>query len=88
MVGQANAEAVDRELEQDLSRCLQLSYLGGAEFLEFGEPGRVGPSAGAPRLTQTDRVGPYLLARLAQETPGAALIERLQQPIQQPARRC
>lgn len=31
---QANAEAHDRELEQDLSRCLQLGDPGGAEFPE------------------------------------------------------
>jgi hypothetical protein len=39
VAGQADAEALDRELEQDLSWCSQLSDLGGAEFLEFGEPG-------------------------------------------------
>src|SRR5215475_1068421 len=86
VIGAANAEALDRELEQDLSRCLKLGYLGSAEFLEFREPGRVGRSASAPRLTQTDRVGPYFLARLSQEPPGSALIERLQQPVHPRAR--
>jgi hypothetical protein len=55
VVGQANAEAHDRELEQDLSRCLHLSYLGGAEFLEFEEPGSVGAGAGLRALIAARR---------------------------------
>jgi hypothetical protein len=84
--GQPDAEAGRGELEQHRTGRHQGRDLGRAELLELGQNLGVGVRALAARPAQRDRVGPHLLACLAQEALGTKPVERAQQPVHERAR--
>ena len=85
-LGQPDAEAGGGELEQHRAGRHQGRDLGRAELLQLGQDLGVGVRALAARPAQRDRVGPHLLACLAQEALGTKPVERAQQPVDERAR--
>src|ERR1035437_1848287 len=82
LAGQPDAEPGGGELQQNLPGCLQDRDLGRAQLLELGQQTGVGVRPPPARLAQGDRVGPHLLARLAQEPLGPELVQGPEQPVQ------
>src|ERR1700722_17730660 len=76
-----DAETADREFQQDLAGGLQRRHLGCAQLRQPFQRARVRLGPARAGLTQGDGVGPHLFPRLAQESPGAELAGRPQQPV-------
>ena len=85
-LGEPDAEAGGGELQQHRTGRHQGRDLGRAQLLQLGQDGSVSVRALTARAAQRDRVGPDLLARLAQEPLRAEPVERPQQPVHQGAR--
>jgi hypothetical protein len=80
-VGEADAEALDGELEDDLAGGHEVGDAGGGEALELGQAGGVGGRAGAAGGVEEAGVGPDLGPGLAEEALGGEAVEGLEEVV-------